>query len=769
MSNFEISTQKPASFASAALLTTFVIATLISSSLLFLIQPLMAKLMLPLFGGSSSVWAVSMSFFQTMLLLGYGYAHLLRRYVPLREGIVLHVGLMLLGLYLLRFDANALVTTNGEALGTLALLSVLAKTVGFPFAVMSANAPMTQSWFSKSTHKDSTDPYFLYAASNLGSMFALIAYPLAIEPLIGLANQTQLWTIGFGLLATALAVCGLVLITNQNQIAISSAQTVDDQPIAGSRRLWWLLYAFVPSALLSAWTNHITTDVASAPFLWLPPLALYLGSYVLMFRAQPMISKRVLHILLLVSLPIAYAVIYGLGRNFLAIALLAGAVTFMSATCILHRRMYEDRPGAEKLTEFYFIMSLGGVLGGAFVSLIAPAIFSSVTEYPLLLLAIVLLAVGQFKKDEVAALLAKPKNLLVVFCGAWLFRAIVGHVFFANSGAWLSSGLFAIAVLAFYTFFKTNQRFPAYAAIVVLMCELVMVQHSSLATFRNFYGVLTVNQKNDMMVMKHGTTIHGAAFLVDLDPNLKTRPRPLTYFSALGGLAQAITVKQAELAARGQKGTYGVVGLGAGSLACYSNQGETWKYFEINAHVTRVAQDPQYFPFMSRCAPDANVVMGDARLTMRNETNGSYDVLVIDAFSSDSIPVHLMTVEAMQIYLNLLNKDGVLALHVSNVHLDLTSVVAANIAKINKTGAGLVALQYVHTKVSDTPGAAPSLVILIGKSRAALASHLSTAFVGTMPKTDVSPWTDDYSNIVSAIWRMQRRVVTALTSHHQSE
>jgi hypothetical protein len=754
MSTIEASTPRAAGLSSASLLTSFVVATLISSSLLFLIQPLMAKLMLPLFGGSSSVWAVSMSFFQAMLLIGYGYAHLLRTYLPLREGIILHVVLMALGFYLLRFDAAALVDGSSSANGTLALLAVLLKTVGFPFAVMSANAPLTQSWFSRSSHKDASDPYFLYAASNLGSMFALLAYPFVIEPLIGLHSQTGLWTAGFVLLTLALAACGLVLLGSQAEVTVKSTSTEILETISWSRRLTWLLYAFVPSALLSAWTNHITTDVASAPFLWLPPLALYLASFVLMFRAKPLVSMQVLRISLVV-LPVAYVVNYGIARDHFIGILIVGALFFMASTCILHRKLFDDRPGTAKLTEFYFIMSLGGVLGGAFVSLLAPVLFARVTEYPLLLIAAFALGAGQFDKDAIAKLSKVFFGLLLVFAIAYLLRALIGQYYYSNTSAWSTSALFGFWAVVVFVFAKTNQRFAMFVSIVPLLFELAIVPRSSLATFRNFYGVVGVERVASMVAMKHGTTIHGAVFAEDLDPARQEKPRPLTYYSPEGGLAQSVLVKQAALAKAGAKGSYGIVGLGIGTLACYSQPGETWKYFEINPIVVELAKDPKYFPFMQKCAPDAEVIMGDARLTMQQGQDKSYDVLIIDAFSSDAIPVHLMTTEAMTLYMRLLKDEGVMAFHISNRHLDLESVISANVAALNAEGKSLYASSFHHKPSADyrETGVVPSTVMILSKSNAALDTHRVNPSARQPVDLNVSPWTDDYSNIIAAIMR----------------
>jgi hypothetical protein len=771
MSTTDETTPRVVGKSSTSLLASFVVATLISSSLLFLIQPLMAKLMLPLFGGSSSVWAVSMSFFQAMLLIGYGYAHLLRKHLSLRSGIILHVLLMAVGLYLLRFDATTLVDGSNGEIGTLALLTVLAKTVGFPFAVMSANAPLTQSWFSQSTHKNAEDPYFLYAASNLGSMFALLAYPFVIEPLVGLQSQTNFWTAGFLVLTLGLGACGLVLLNGRESRGAESSSRDDGESIAWARRLTWLIYAFVPSALLSAWTNHITMDVASAPFLWLPPLALYLASFVLMFRARPLVSMPFLRILLLLSLPVAYVVNYGVARDQFMIVLAAGAITFMSSTCILHRKMFEDRPGPANLTEFYFIMSLGGVLGGSFVSLLAPILFSNVTEYPLLLIAAFVLGTCSFGGEATKNISRAVLPVLCIFVLAYLIRAIIGQYQFSNGSAWSSSFLFATWAGLLFLLSKSNQRFVMYVSLIPLLFELAVVQFNSIGTFRNFYGVLSIDKRGEMIVMKHGTTIHGAAFLEDLDPARTERPRPLTYYSPDGGMAQSVITRQMALSEIGTKGTYGIIGLGAGTLACYSKPGETWKFFEINAIVTQLAKDPQYFPYMQRCAPNAPVIMGDARLTMQKELDKTYDVLIIDAFSSDAVPVHLLTIQAMELYMRLLKDGGVIAFHVSNKHLDLQSVISSNVSALNRKGNTLDVLNYLHEAPANyrQTGVATSHVMILSKSDVALSMLRKSRFATEVPESDVSPWTDDYSNVISAIMRQQRVNITASTTPHQSQ
>jgi len=756
MSSADLSPTRPTVLTadhSRMLVTVYVATTVLSAFLLFLIQPIMARLTLPMLGGSPSVWALTMSFFQTALLLGYGYAHLVRKTLTPKQGIITHAALLAAVFLVLNFDVKA---GSSLALGAggenFKLLLILASTVGLPFAVMSANAPMLQNWFSRSGHKDADEPYFLYAASNFGSISALLLYPTVVEPLVGLKSQTMLWSSGFALLAAGVMVCGLLLASFGLQTQ-SAAKVEAVAATPWSTRVLWLVYAFLPSGLLSAWTNHITTDIAAAPFLWLPPLILYLVSFIVVFRPKMPVADRWMVLALLCTLPLAYAGNPDVGRGYFWSSMLGGVVSFFVAACLCHRRMYELRPSSNNLTEFYFVMSLGGVLGGAFVSLLAPVVFDSMLEYPLLL-AVSLALVG---RRYVAADMQRLKTMLpllaVIAVIAYFARSILGTMFFENKNVWHTSIIFAGLCALFWFNVKTKEGLSAFLAAILIMVEIMVVKETVLERSRNFFGVLSIYDGGTHYLMRHGTTLHGAIAKDDVTSPETQVPKALTYYAPVGAMALSITNRQASLKAAGQVGTYGVVGLGAGSLACYSQPGETWRYFEIDQAVIDAANNSKYFSFMNRCAKNAPVILGDARITLRQEAKASYDVLVIDAFSSDSIPVHLITTDAINEYLSLVKPDGVLTFHISNRHLDLAPILAANMTLLQKTHPGLHAVQYINWPGENKNYVTASNVVMFSRDEAALrAMKTSTSAKSLEDKGKATAWTDDYSNILAAMF-----------------
>jgi hypothetical protein len=736
----------------ASLLPVFVLATLLSSSLLFFVQPLMAKLTLPLLGGSPSVWAVTMCFFQAMLLAGYAYAHALIRFLPIRTGIIVHVVLLAVAAVVLTFDV-ASAAASLELFGdSTKLVLVLATTIGLPFAIMSANAPLIQSWFSQSGHAQANEPYFLYGASNLGSIASLLLYPTLVEPLVGLATQTDLWSAGFKMLVFAIAGSGML--TALGNIQQSAQRVTPTQSIPWSRCLLWLVMAFVPSAMLMAWTNHITTDVAAAPFLWLPPLVLYLLSFIAVFRERPWVSEKTLRLIQIIATPLVLVLMKGSTSYVMAAVFFCGAAAFFATTFLCHRQMYETRPEASQLTTFYLIMSLGGVLGGLFVSLAAPQLFSDVSEYPLLLILSLFLAKDVFADQSVFAGSKKWLLMTLVFFGVSIITHGAGVLF--ENAAW--QGINAIFVAIFATaivfFVLAKNKLLMGLFIGLLIVQLGTEQQSVLFRARNFFGVVSVVAADSFVVMNHGTTVHGAELMKDVGASNTGKPQKLTYYTEKGGIGRAILASQRHLAASGTNGNFGVVGLGAGLLSCYAQPGESWRFFEINPDVVHAARDIGIFNFMKNCGPDMPVVIGDARLKLKDEKPHSYDTLVIDAFSSDSVPVHLMTVEAMRLYLSLLTDDGLAVFHISNRHLELKSVLAANLEALRAQGLSVQGRSIIHNShVSDLTDTA-SAVVVIAKQDGALKlldGNAETSLLAPTPGVDA--WTDDYANILGAIWR----------------
>jgi SAM-dependent methyltransferase len=738
----------------ALLLAAFVTTSLLSALLLFLVQPLMARFMLPLLGGSPSVWAVTMCFFQAALLLGYSYAHVLNRFVPLQAGIILHGALMLIAIAVLPVEISEETVTPFLGLSqSLALLCVLATTIGLPFAVMSANAPLIQSWFSVSGHKDASEPYFLYGASNLGSIAALLIYPTLIEPAIGLHDQAGIWARGFMWLAVALLTCGALVAGRSTMRA--AAVDVSASNISWATWTYWLAMAFLPSALLVAWTNHLTTDMATAPFLWLPPLILYLVSFIAVFRGTPWFSQKSLRLAQLAALPFTFVLIDGTHYLLMVPIMLVGAITFFATACLCHRQMFETRPQAGQLTAFYLTMSLGGVLGGLFVSLLAPVLFHDVSEYPLLLMLAVFLSTDVMNDIKIRSNLKKPLLICVVGLGVAAVAHMLGVMLARPAWTGVHASAIGFYAAAVVLFIRAERKFLMGIFIFLLIVRAGLPEDPLVSQARNFFGVLSVKQSGEYSTMYHGTTVHGAEFMADLALPDGKRPHPLTYYAPNGGMAQAIASTKLRLKDDPRVKTFGIVGLGAGSLVCYAEPGEKWKTFEINPDVVAAARDPKLFNFLDRCGKDVPVVVGDARLTLRDEAAASYDVLVIDAFSSDSIPVHLITTEAMQLYLKLLRPDGLLVFHVSNRHMELDSIVSANLAVLQVGEGKIHARHVIHLPKGESIADTSSEVVIMSRSAEAIAavdSNPEATQLAAAP-LGVRAWTDDYSNILGAIVR----------------
>ena len=443
-----------------ALVPAYVATMLLSACLLFLVQPMFARMALPLLGGTPAVWAIAMCFFQAMLLGGYAYAHVLKKYVAPRTAVALHVALMACAWLFLPVAVPAVDVPASGATAGIWLVGLMAKAIGYPFFMLSATAPLLQSWFARTSHQNSDNPYFLYSASNIGSIGALMLYPFIVEPLLGLHTQSLLWSIGYGILTVSIALCGVLMLGNFKPLVTgwSIAPTLD---VPFKQKAWWVFMAFVPSALLVAWTNHITTDIASAPFLWLPPLVLFLLTFVLVFRDVALVSVKWARWLQLASLPIAFVVQFALPLNQAVWVMAIGAISFFSTALICHRQLYEARPDAGKLTEFYMLMSFGGVLGGLFVSLIAPLVFTSVAEYPILLLLGVAAQADLFKDEKIRAQLRNPVLAIAIFVG---LLALVGF----TSGSYFSTQAISMAFLGMAAFLLIRSQHVVIALVAMV-------------------------------------------------------------------------------------------------------------------------------------------------------------------------------------------------------------------------------------------------------------------------------------------------------------
>jgi hypothetical protein len=774
-------------------LWSFTATTFLSALLLFSVQPMFAKMVLPVLGGSPSVWAVAIFFFQAALLAGYCYAHFLiaRASMPL-------TGLIHLGVCLVAFLALPIGLPSGWSdpptgepyLWQIGLFTVA---IGLPFLAVSANAPLLQAWFARTGHPHGHDPYFLYAASNLGSLIALLGYPFILEPGFGLRELSRLWTLGFLLLVAALALVFIVMRSCQNQSGseavgapIADAADADAAAAAPPKwtdRLGWIGLALVPAALLTAFTTHVTTDVASAPLLWVLPLSLYLLTFVLVFRDKPLIPRTVLLYLHLAAVAFALLTLSQTKHETWFLTAAAGVTVFFTSAMVAHRTLFEARPAARYLTEFYLWMSFGGALGGLSAALIAPKIFSEVFEYPLLLALSMACRPGVFDvaalrrvAASIAALAARvvsvperwrggemtepdKQNALVLWLIAaagilaiyWLPWAITRLRL--DVGEWGSTAIVvALLIVVLLAEFRRPPR--QFVAALLVFCALVWLPSAVKRgeAQRSYFGVYRVQTADDgaYHTLIHGTTLHGAQRIRDDEGNRVDDTTPATYYYPNGPMALTIGKVRERLGE--QKGRYGLIGLGAGSLACYAKEGEAWRFFEIDPVVVGIAKNPRYFTFLSRCLPQPDIVLGDARLTMAREANESFDLIIVDAFSSDAVPVHLMTVESLRLYLNKVKPDGIVVLHISNRYLDLDSVLGATIKVLPGAHGFLVSDDTADGSYAQST----STVALFAKSSEALEPFRAFEGVAEFDDSGLKPWTDDYSDILGPFLSKQR-------------
>lgn len=728
----------------SAILMAFTLAIFTSAFLLFAIQPMFTKMVLPQLGGSPAVWSVAMVFFQALLLGGYLYAHLSTRYLTTRQAAIVHLGLLVTTMVVLPIGVSATLgapPAEGQA-GW--LIGVFLLSVGLPFFAVAGNGPLLQAWFSRSGHSHAKDPYFLYGASNLGSFAALLLYPVLFEPLLRVRVQSLGWSAGFVLLTAFIAICALLI---RNRGGERAAEIQEKAPAIAPRTiLGWIMLSFIPSGLLVAVTAHLSTDVAAAPFLWVMPLALFLLTFVLIFRERPLLPimalERILPILAGGLVLFSY-----FGSHMFVVVLVVHCAFFFVATVICHNRLYMARPVAEHLTAFYLWMSFGGVLGGLFAGLIAPVIFNRILEYPILVVASVLAlpAIGAASRRDVLTwvlpilALGAAAILLLLATHAW------GAV---EPGSPVYLTFLACAGLAMLLY---SRPLIVAAMLPMLFLGLDVLQNmqGGRSYQRSFFGVhkIEATEAGRFRILSHGTTIHGAMRIHNEDGSPFTgRPRPLTYYHPEAPIAETLLATPRAETGR----NIGVVGLGAGAHVCNGLERDRWTYFEIDASVERIARDPKLFRFLSACAPHTRVVLGDARLTLGREPQGGFDNLLIDAFSSDAIPMHLMTREALALYLSALKPDGILTMHISNRHLELESVVGA-LAQDAKVEALIKydsppAYKTLDERVS-------SVVVVIGKTPAALAPLAGQPGWGALQVGQTQVWSDDYSNILGALWR----------------
>ncbi len=647
----------------------FVATILTGSFLLFLIQPMVARMALPRLGGAPNVWNSAMLVYQALLLAGYAYAHRLSR-LPMRRQAMLHIALLLLAALTLPI---ALVDLPPPASGQEAWWVPLLffASVGPTFFLVSAQAPLMQRWFS--AHPAAGEPWALYAASNLGSFAGLIAYPLLAEPLLRLHDQSVAWSAGYGLLVVLIALAARARWNAAVPSAVSPEAPAS--PVPWKEFLYWTILATVPSGLMLSTTTHLTTDIVAMPLLWVIPLGIYLVSFVVAFAEQRRLADSIT-----IAAPFILLLAGGMAmssRSNGTLVPVLGSVALLFVVAVsLHGKMYSLRPSPQHLTLFYLAMSLGGALGGLFTALIAPVLFDWVWEHPLLVLGAALLMPLPVALDwrRLPGLdpIVRQIGVGVVIFAAGILTLLLVTTFMdpaqATSGRW-----FAICLaLAGLLLAPWRGLFVAVLGMTMLAQGGYDTIKTSLAgqRSRSYFGIYTVHDyaNPNIRTLAHGTTLHGQQ---SRDPQRMLEP--MSYYGPTSGAALALDQAQAIY---GKTARIGVVGLGTGTLACFKRPGEQWRIFEIDPAVVRYSQD-RTFTFVANCAPDAKLVLGDARLKLAQMPKGSLDVLVVDAFSSDAIPLHLLTDEAMGVYFDALVAKGLLVLHISNRFIELEPVIAA--------------------------------------------------------------------------------------------
>ena len=727
-----------------------------SALLLFAVQPMFARMVLPKLGGSPSVWSVAMVFFQSMLLAGYAYAHVLVR--AQRPAIIVAAHLALVAAAGLTLPLSIAQSWGDPPADWTAmwLLGLFGVSIGLPFFALAANAPLLQVWFVRTDHPSAHEPYFLYAISNIGSFLALLSYPLLLEPALSLRDQSLLWSGGFWLLFALIAGCGYLLLRHPGLAGDTRVANSDAAPLAArSQAGRWMFLSAVPSGLLVAVTAHISTDIAAAPLLWVIPLSLYLLTFALVFARRPLLPHR--WMIALLPFTIAALVVFVtpapissdpalgfiLGGHLLAFFLIAVAC---------HGELARLRPSADRLTTFYLSLSGGGMIGGLFAGLIAPNVFSWVAEYPILVvLAALCLPFTSFAwshEDRLFWAVALAIAMALLAPGL-----IAGWAPSDQEPTYIYATVVGLAVGGLLLA-RDPPKFAFTIAVALAMVRLYPADQLRPETIRSFFGVHKIYQTGEgqYRVLLHGTTIHGAQRITDDDGKVLTgRPEPLAYYHSASPLAEAIRAVRQRKAGPLR---VAVIGLGAGSLACYFEPGDTWRFYEIDPAVIAIARDHRRFGYLQSCAPDVPIVLGDARLTLAHELDRHFDLIVVDAYSSDAIPVHLATQEAMALYKSKLAADGVVVTHISNRHFELGSVVAG-IAAANAMKSWV---NYDNNDNREDEYIFPSDVA-ISAARSEDIGELATneKWKLTHPPQGQGVWTDDYSNIVGAIVRGWRK------------
>ncbi|RJF92622.1 fused MFS/spermidine synthase [Noviherbaspirillum saxi] len=688
---------KVKTYAGDSLLPVFLYACTIflSAFLLFQLQPIIGKMILPWFGGSAAVWSTCLLFFQVLLLFGYLYAHWITRTFAPKTQAWIHILLLAASLLTLPITPDIAWKPAGEKDPTLLIIGLMAATVGLPYFLLSATGPLVQAWFAR--ERAGTVPYRLFALSNFGSMLGLLSFPVLFEPWFGVPLLSAGWSTGY--IGFAL-ICGMLAWRGRRAgmaAGVGEKADVDKRPDVTTLALWIILAA-CPTILLMSVTSHLAQNVAPTPFLWVLPLGLYLLSFIMCFEGRAWYRRAwylPVFLLGLGAINLDQAMHWTSTEIIGAIVLYCGVLFISCMVC--HGELAKRKPHARYLTYFYLMIAIGGAVGGTFVALVAPRLFNGNYELPLGSLATITVFFTVIYSEP-----ADPRS--------WF-----------NRKAWLRLAAFAVVIVSLTVAFGMA-RFVGKQKVMA----------------RNFYGTLRIVDSGKdaglQRKMVHGSITHGSQYL-----NPERRKWPTTYYGENGGAGMAIVATR-----NGGPQRVGIVGLGAGTLAAYGRAADTYRFYEINPLVIELARSE--FTFLSDSAAAIDMVLGDARLSMEREPVQNFDVLAVDAFSGDSVPVHLLTREAFDIYFRNIRPGGVLAVHISNNNLDLAPVVKAAADSFGKQA------RIVDTSFDAVKGLNNSTWVLIG-DRADIFN--ASEFKGNAReinlKRSTRPWTDDYSSMYTIL------------------
>ncbi|MEM9083072.1 MAG: fused MFS/spermidine synthase [Planctomycetota bacterium] len=741
------------------MLVLWVATITLSAFLLFLIQPMVARLLLPSLGGSPAVWNTCMVFFQAALLGGYAYAHLSVRILGLKRQPIVHAAVVLVALLFLPL----VVPRDPGSLAPIAFVfSALGVSVAFPFFVLSSTSSLIQRYAAESGHRAGQDPYWLYAASNAGSLGALLAYPLVVEPALGLSEQTAGWSIAYVVFVVLMALVCFTSVRKPLQKP-SKVSAGEAAPITNTRRFRWVFLAAIPSSLMLGVTQHITTDIAAVPLLWVIPLALYLVTFIIAFSGRQTIRPRMLDIAVVsIAVVIAAEMMLAISAKSLAAGVFHMIAVFV-LTLACHSKLASDRPDGIRVTEFFLWVSVGGVLGGSFNALLAPIIFNDTWEYPIAILGALLIARAIERQPP-----DSPRRVQRYLVSAGAVAAVallvnVSDIVFSTSEAdglgpvAMGAAIFAGILAPLVVMTLCAQRAVAFAlsAFVIMVSGRLLSLNTGgevLARERTFFGIHSVIQAESRPTHKlvHGITRHGEQYTDH------RRDLPTLYFHKDAPLGRAMLALEDDP----RRKNVAIAGLGCGSIAGYANAGETYTYYEIDPAVIDIAEDPELFTLLANArtrGATIATVLGDARLTIQDAPDGSFGLVVVDAFSSDAIPVHLGTVEAIELYFEKLSPTGLILMNISNRHVNMAPVFAANAraAGVEMRYATLL-LTPEENDTEAVPGETPVRASTSWVMLARDASHMQRVldtFEWREPESlpVVRAWTDDYANLISAI------------------